>query len=99
MLTLPRQAAYYFLGLLLTTKMKAVRSSETVVKLYQTTRYNIRENSIFHTHVSKNLKSHKHITKCLKAGIEMSTLLLPKPATEHSPEPVPSSSYSHNIFP
>jgi hypothetical protein len=30
---------------------------------------------------------------------EISTSLIPKPATGHQPEPDPASSYPHNLFP
>lgn len=70
---LPLQAAYYLLVLILTMRMKAVWSSETAVKLYQTTRCNIREDINLYIHLSENLKSHKHITWCLIKDTEMST--------------------------
>jgi hypothetical protein len=43
--------------------MEAVSISETSVNLYQTTWYNIQEDSHLHTHCCENLKSHLKITK------------------------------------
>jgi hypothetical protein len=36
---------------------------------------------------------------CMVAEPESSTPLVPKPATGHDPEPVPTTSHPHNIFP
>jgi hypothetical protein len=38
-------------------KIEAIRSSETLVNFYWTTRRHIPENSTIHSHSSKNLKS------------------------------------------
>jgi hypothetical protein len=40
-------------------KMKAVRSSETSVNLYQTTRHHIPKDSTFDSHRCRNFKTHK----------------------------------------
>jgi hypothetical protein len=39
-----------------------------------------------------------HATNIITQESKSSTLLIPKPANRHNPEPVPSTSHLHNLF-
>ena len=49
--------------------------------------------------LQKAKKISQEITNCLVAEPDGSTPLIAKPVTAHDPEPVPSTSHPHNLFP
>jgi len=51
------------------------------------------------TGTGNNIELRLILNNSLVAEPEGSTPLIPKPATAHDPEPVPSTSHPHNLFP
>jgi hypothetical protein len=57
-------------GLLIALMVEAARASETLVKLYQTTRCYNPEDSHLHTHRRENLKSYIHFILGMKQSLQ-----------------------------